>query len=408
MDSLAILRRIADSLPVAFQNSVSGYSRIQHMLTQEKFRGFFDVAGERLFLNHAAYAPLSRPVIQAMNAFFDHRRLGNPSAWAIAEEHMEGLRENFGKLINSPSERIALMQNTVTGLNVLASGLTWNRGDHILLYEHEFPSNVMPFLNLREQGVEVEFVKAADHRLLPECFENALRPNTRLVSVSSVQYLTGYRADLKQIAELCHANGTLVSVDGIQSLGVIPEDVMNTEIDFLAVGGHKWLMAPLGAGFLYLTEALQSQLKLGFRGYMGHVNPVDYDNFEQPLSPHARRYELGAFNAPSIVGAQRSTELLLECGIKHIHQHVRSLIHQFEWGLAETEFNAMYSFDELESSGICMFTHQDPNKNKAVFEYLSSKKVNISLRGNGLRLAPHYYNNGAEIDQLLDLLLSFR
>lgn len=374
------------------------------MITQAQFRSYFDVADQRLFFNHAAYAPLSRPVVQAMNDYFEYRCQGDPLTWSIAEGHLEGLRNNYGQLITAPPERIAMMANTVTGINVLATGLTWQAGDHILLYADEFPANVMPFLNLREQGVEVEFLEATAGRVTPELFEAAIRPETRLISVSSVQYLTGYRASLKAIAELCHSNDILFAVDAIQSVGIIPIDVTDLGIDFMAVGGHKWLMSPLGSGFLYLTEDLQAQLKLTYRGYMGHVNPIDFGNFDQELSPTARRYELGAFNAPSIVGAEKATELLLDCGLDNIYSHVRKLIHKFEKGLSGTSFKLMYDFSEAESSGICMFTHENASRNEAIFNSLASARANLSLRGGGLRFAPHYHNNLEEVDQFLDIL----
>lgn len=373
------------------------------MITQTQFRSYFDVAGQRLFFNHAAYAPLSKPVVQAMNDFFDHRRQGNPLQWSIAEAHMEGLRQNYGKLIGAPAKRIAIMANTVMGLNVLASGLDWQPGDHILLYVDEFPSNVMPFLNLRDRGVDIEFLKGDGH-VNPELFETAIRPQTRLISVSSVQYLTGYRSDLKVLSQLCHSNGILLSVDAIQSVGVIPTHVLDLGVDFMAVGGHKWMMSPLGTGFLYVTEALQAQLKLTYRGYMGHVDPMDFGNFDQELSPDARRFELGAFNASGIVGAEKATELLLECGLEDIYLHVRKLINHFEKGLERTLFRPMYTFSDEEVSGICMFTHSDASQNQSVFEELSAARVNISLRGGGLRIAPHYYNTPDEIDQLLAIL----
>ncbi|MCF7922676.1 MAG: aminotransferase class V-fold PLP-dependent enzyme [Candidatus Marinimicrobia bacterium] len=374
------------------------------MIAQEQFRSYFDVVGKRLFFNHAAYSPLSRPVVSAINEYFEHRQAGDPLSWSIAEAHMEGLRSNYAKLLGTTSERIAHMTNTVSGVNVLANGLDWQRGDHILLYRDEFPSNVMPFLNLREQGVEVEFITAPDGRVTPELFQAALRPQTRLISISSVQYLTGYRADLKALSELCHSRDITFSVDAIQSVGVIPTDVISSGIDFMAVGGHKWMMSPLGTGFLYLTEELQSKLKLVHRGYMGHINPVDFGNFEQELSPHARRFELGAFNASGMVGAEKATGLLLECGMDSIFRHVRSLINQFVWGLEELPYQIMYQFEEDEQSGICMFSHNDVSRNESIFQKLAESGVNISLRGEGLRFAPHYYNNLDEVDQFLNLL----
>ncbi len=377
------------------------------MISQEQFRSYFDVADRRIYLNHAAYAPLSRPVVHAMNEYFEHRLQGNPATWNIAESHMEGLRKNYAQLVAAPIERIAHMANTVSGINVLANGLDWQAGDHILLYADEFPSNVMPFLNLKERGVEVEFLVSEDARVSAGLFEAAIRPQTRLISVSSVQYLTGYRADLKAISDLCHSRDIIFSVDAIQSVGVIPTDVTAMGIDFMAVGGHKWMMSPLGTGFLYLTEALQSRLKLVHRGYMGHVNPIDFGNFDQELSPHARRFELGAFNATGMVGAEKAIELLLGCEPESIFRHVRKLINQFEWGLKELAYHKLYNFSDAESSSICMFTHEDPALNKAVFAHLLDKKVNLSLRGEGLRIAPHYYNTSAEIDELLNLLDGF-
>ena len=374
------------------------------MLTQEQFRSYFDVVGKRLYFNHAAFSPLSKPVVNAMKEFFEQRQLGSPLSWKIAEDHMEGLRSNYGKLVGAPSERIAHMGNTVSGISVLANGLEWKSGDHILLYIDEFPSNVMPFLNLRDRGVDVEFITAPDGRLTPELFEAAIKPQTRLISVSSVQYLTGYLADLKTLSELCHSRNIIFSVDGIQSVGVIPMDVINAGIDFMAVGGHKWMMSPLGTGFLYVTGELQAQLKLANRGYMGHLNPMDFGNFEQELTPDAKRFEMGAFNASGMVGAEKATELLLECGVESIYRHVHKLLSQFEWGLEELPYKLMYQFEDSELSGICMFSHIDDSKNEAIFQKLSESDVNISLRGGGLRLAPHYYNSSDEIEQLLILL----
>jgi len=375
-------------------------------LTQLQFRSLFDVTGERLYFNHAAFAPLSQPVVQAMQEFFRHRQAGNPKSWSIAEDHVEGLRQNYAKLIAAPSSRIALMANTVMGMNVLANGLHWQPGDHILLYQDEFPSNVMPYLNLRRQGVEVELLKAADQRVTPELFATAIRPETRLISVSSVQYLTGYHADLKALSDLCHSKNIIFAVDAVQSVGLIPTDVLELGIDFMAVGGHKWMMSPLGTGFLYLTEALQSRLEVIFRGYMGHENPVDYGNFNQALSTDARRFELGTFNASAMVGAEKAVQLLLDCGIENIFQHVRLLIRRLKQGLLETSFEPMYPYAESESSGIFLFTHHDPSRNASVFEKLSEQRVNISLRGGGLRFAPHYYNSIEEVDQFLDILVT--
>lgn len=374
------------------------------MISQSEFRHHFEALGDRLYFNHAAYAPLSKPVVDTMNHYMEVRQKGDPQTWAVAVSHLEGLRDKYARLVGSQSSRIALMSNTVSGINVLATGLKWQPGDHILLYKHEFPANVMPFHHLQNRGVVVDFIDAEDGRITPELFEGAITERTRLISISSVQYLSGYKADLRAIADLCHQHDILFSVDAIQSMGVIPTNVEELGIDFLSAGGHKWMMSPLGAGFLYVTEELQSQLEVANRGYMGHVDPEDYGNFEQELSPDARRFEMGAPNAPSIAGADMAVGLLLDCEIEAIHRHVRTLVRQLESGLKDTAFLPLYSFAEEESSGIFMFTHEDAERNAEVIKKLTEQKVNLSLRGGGLRFAPHYYNSAEEVDRFLNML----
>jgi len=374
------------------------------MISQSEFRSHFEALGDRLYFNHAAYAPLSKPVLDTMNQYLEVRQKGDPQTWAVAVEHWDGLREKYARLVGTQASRIAMMGNTVSGINVLATGLQWKAGDHILLYQDEFPANVMPFYNLQKQGVELEFIPATDGRVTADAFESRLRKTTRLISVSSVQYLTGYQADLKAISHLCQQRDIIFSVDAIQSLGVIPTNVDDLGIDFLSAGGHKWMMSPLGAGFLFVTEALQARLEVANRGYMGHVDPEDYGNFDQALSPDARRFEMGAPNAPSIVGADMAVGLLLDCGIENIHAHVRSLLRQLESGLSDTSFRPLYTFDEEESSGIFMFSHEDADRNMEIFKTLTEQKVNISSRGGGLRFAPHYYNSVEEVDRFLNML----
>ncbi len=378
------------------------------MISQEQFRQQFDVNRHRLYFNHAAYAPMSRSVVRAMSDYFQVRLEGEPNAWGYVVERYEGLRSNFASLVNAEPDRVAIVANTVVGINVLATGLDWQAGDRIILYEKEFPANVLPFTNLKGSGVEVDFISDREGRVDVQLFEAALTSRTRLVSISSVQWLTGYRADLKALSELCHARGILLCVDGIQSVGAIPMDVDHSGIDMLVAGGHKWQMSPLGTGLLYLTEELQERLKMGAMGYMGKVDPEDYLNFNQPLSPHARRYEMGAFPAPSIIGAQIATKLLLEAGIENIQSHLRALLHQFRKGLTDIPYRCRYEFDDHESAGILIFGHQDSRRNPEVYDKMVAAGVNLSLRDGWLRLSPHYFINADDVSKLLDILEGIR
>ncbi|MCF7902101.1 MAG: aminotransferase class V-fold PLP-dependent enzyme [Candidatus Marinimicrobia bacterium] len=373
-------------------------------MTQAEFRALFTPAtNRRLYFNHAAVSPLADPVLEAMNAHLARRREGSPETWTKAWEAAQSLRDLYAQLVHTTPDRIALMPNTATGLNILASGLSWEKGDRILLNEHEFPANVIPFRNLERLGVELDFVKSENGALPVEAFEKAITPRTKILSISIVQYMTGFRADVKVLAELCHRHNIIFSVDAIQALGVLPVDVSDG-IDFLATGGHKWLQSPLGSGFLFITRELQDRIQQAHLGYMSLEHPEKFSDFTQPISEEARRYELGAFNAVNCVGAREAVALLLAADQKVVFQHVRGLVRHFSERLSETNFRPVFDFAEANSSGIFIFTHRDSSLNQAMLKAITARDVVISLRDMGLRLSPHYYNTIAEIDAIIDIL----
>lgn len=375
-------------------------------MTQAEFRSHFEAAKNRLYFNHAAYSPMSRPVADAMQVYQEKRVAGDADCWPYAIENLEALRKNFAGLVGTQTERIAVVANTVVGINVLATGLDWKPGDRVLIYENEFPANVLPFTNLASKGVEVDFISDVNGRLGPEHLEAALTEHTRVLAISSVQWLTGFRADLKALSEICHSRGILLSVDGIQSVGAFPMDIEEFGIDFLAAGGHKWLMCPMGTGLMYVTEELQERLAVGQMGYWGKVDVEDFLNFEQPLSTKARRFETGCIPSPTIVGARAATDLLLAAGTEVISKHIGGLLKLFRDGIKNLPFGCKYDFTETEEAGILIFGHDDPKRNSQINEQLISHGVDISPRGGWLRLAPHYYNNADDVRNLIGILSS--
>ncbi len=225
------------------------------------YRSLFPLVKNGLtYLDHAAIGPFPTPVRDAVNAYVNKKSETEPNIALEFFRTAAGVRDRIGMLLNSPKERIALTDNTTNGLNILASGLEWKSGDRILLTDIEFPANVSPFLNQRRHGVEVDFVKSRGGRILPEDFERALTPKTRLLSVSHVQFLHGFRSDLGALGELCRRKGIIFCVDAIQSAGVVPIDVQAMKIDFLSSGCQKWLLAPEGVGFVYVSEPMQEKI----------------------------------------------------------------------------------------------------------------------------------------------------
>jgi len=377
-------------------------------LSQSEFRRQFTSVQKRLFFNHAAVSPIPRAAIERIRHFTQLRQEGSPDYWPQVVEMLGNVRRNYAHLVGSIPQRIALVTSTTHGINLLAAGLDWHPGDRILITRGEFPANVLPFRNLAYRGVEVDFLEIPDLAVTPEILEQALTPRTRLFSISAVQFLTGFKADLKALAQVCHQYDVLFAVDGIQGVGVYPFNVEAWGVDFLACGGHKWLFSPLGAGFVYLTEELQSRLHPVFTGLQGLEDPQNFLAYDQPLAESARRFETGAYNALALAGSESSTKLLLASGLESIQKHINALVDYFQELLTETSFAPCYSFPPEHRAGIFYFTHAEkPELNPQVHQYLMEKGVVLSLRGGNLRLSPHYWNTRDEIERLIELLSGF-
>jgi selenocysteine lyase/cysteine desulfurase len=369
-----------------------------------KHHHLFPITEEYAYLNHAATAPYSVPVARAMDDFIAnrHRRGGLDSQkW---EDRLEKVRGLVAQLIVADPEEIAFTSNTSHGLNIVASGIDWQEGDNLIGAETEFPANVYPWLNLQRLGVEMRFAPVRSNRILVKDIATLMDERTRLVALSFVEFATGFRNDLRAIGRLCRERGIYFCVDGIQGLGALDLKVTQSPIDFLATGGAKWLMGPIGTGFLYCRRALIERLTPTRVGWWGVVDRDDFFCYDSLLREDARRFEEGSLNFLGIHGLGASLELLLEIGIPHIEERVLGLTDHLILGLQERGYNITTPIaSSQERSGIVCFNHPQHTLDD-LEKRLSEAKVVISKRGQIIRVSPHFYNDETDIDQLLDAL----
>lgn len=360
---------------------------------------FPHLAQGKIYLNHAATSPLSSRVVEAMATHLRERSCGWIDNYPDDVKKKDECRGFIQQLIHAESpHRIALVGSTSEALNIVSSGLPWQARDRVILNDMEFPANVYPYLPLRRRGVELDFIKCPDHKIMPEMIDAALTPRTRVVALSAVQFLTGYRAEMATIGEICRQRGIFFVVDGIQAVGGVQIDVQKMKIDALAAGCQKWQMAPHGTGFLYLTEALQENITQQHVGWLAAANAWDFFNFDQPLAASAQRYEGGTLNIPGIWAVHAALRTLLEFGAANIENHILALTQ-----ILTDAFQAIDSVKLLtpasakERGGIV--TIQLPAKYDvtAVFQRISAQNITISLRDGKLRYSPHFYNSPEEI-----------
>lgn len=367
------------------------------------YRSLFPLIKNGLtYLDHAAIGPFPTPVRDAVYAYTRKKSETEPNVYLDFLKVVVESKGRIGKLINAPKERIAFTDNTTNGMNILAAGLEWKTGDRILLSDIEFPANVVPFLNQKRHGVEIDFVKSRNGQILLEDIERAITSKTRLLSISHVQFLHGFRSDLTYVGALCRKKGIIFSVDAIQSAGVIPIDVEAMSIDFLSCGCQKWLMTPEGTAFIYVSEAIQEKIRPAYLGWTSMRDFFsDFFRYRIDPDPTARRYENSTLNVAGIFGLNASLGILQEVGIANIESHLASLTQLAMDHLTEKKMELLTPKEPACRAGIVTFR---PRNSQELFEKLKAEKISVSLREGCIRISPHFYNTPDEMEKALSII----
>jgi len=367
----------------------------------------FPITNQYIFFNTAGVAPISLPSQKIIRALSED--LCKIGYYKLKEWNAKIpiAREEAAALINSSPEEIAFVKNTSHGLSLVAEGIEWQPGDEVIISDQEFPANVYPWLNLKKKGVKVVTIRSKNSRLEIDQINNALTPRTKLISLSSVEYATGFRNNLTSIGQLCQKHRILFCVDGIQSLGSIPMDVKRHKIDFLAADGHKWLVAPEGAGIFYCRKSRLKKLKLTLVGWNTVQNASNYHKINFRPKNTSQRFEEGSHNLIGIHALAASIKLLRSIGIERINQWNLYLTDILLEGLKDRGNKILSSTLQEYRSSIISFTTGSKIKDKLMFNHLIKNKVILSLRGKGLRLSPHLFNTPLEATRFFHLLDNF-
>ena len=361
----------------------------------DTIRSQFPVTENRVFLNHAAISPIPIGVLKELESLYQQIALYGGGYYSEWMEHIAEVRNVVAALLSCKPGELAFTGNTSEGLAAVASGLRWRKGEVVLIPAPEFPANLYPWENLASRGVRVKRIQRKNGAFHVEDVEKALEPGTRLVSVSSVDFCAGFRCDLEALGDLCRRKGILLCVDAIQSLGIIPMDVKKFGIHFLAAGGHKWLLSPMGCAIVYISEEVNH---LVHPDRVGWKSVVDEENFFQKdfhLKPDALRFEAGSMNVAGIYAIGATVRLLNEAGLERVQEKIMFLNDLFIQGLQDRNIEISSSLARHERSGILSFFPEgDPID---LYRFLNERNIIISVRNGMIRLSPHFYNNGDDV-----------
>jgi selenocysteine lyase/cysteine desulfurase len=325
---------------------------------------------------------------------------------------VEDCRTLAARLIGAEANEIALLGPTSLGLSLVARGLPWEPGDEVVYYGDDYPANVYPWRALISCGVKAVALKPEHPGVITwDLVEAALTPKTKLVSLASCHFLSGYRPDIDGIGAKLHERGVLFCVDAIQTLGAFPFTTRN--VDFLAADSHKWLLGPAGAGIFYVGAHVQEMLIPALLGSLNVTSPNFIAQEELVYVDGARRYEPGCMNLVGICGMHASMQLLLEIGVDEIGLRLLNLRRYFleraralGYQLMLEEWDTSDAASRNHRSGIITLCHPEHDM-ETVGQRLIDNSIRVSLRHNRagnafIRFSPHFYCTEPELDQALE------
>lgn len=381
---------------------------ISDILSNEALRRHeFPVTAKQVFLAHAGDCPLPRRVAEAVAAYAHQASAGDQERSIYPQILSEG-RQLGARLLNCKAEEVSFVGPTSLALSLIASGFEFRRGENVLVYFEDYPSNVYPWMALAERGVEVRLLNNRGLGVIrPRDVLGQIDENTRMVALATCHFISGFRLEYAAIGQVLREKNVLFCLDGIQTLGAFP--TTTEHVDLLAADAHKWLLGPCAAGLMYVRQPLQDRLHPGAYGW----NNVRCPNFvaqeEISFRTGPARFEPGTYNLLGLVGLKAAMELLLEIGVGNI---AAELLRKRAWLLPALQGKgcAVLNADAPVANASGIVTFQLPGQDMAaVHGKLMEAGIVTSLRTDRagqhyIRLSPHFYNTDAELQRVVELL----
>ena len=361
----------------------------------------FPIFEKKTYINSCSQGALSFDVQQAYTQYLcDWQEEGSP--WERWVELLEANRHAFAGLVNAESDEIAVTASVSAGVSALASALDFSgERNKVVVSDFEFPTIGQIWHAQTARGARIVQVPAAGNTIPVAWFADAIDERTRLVSISHVCYRNGSRLDVPAIVELAHRKGALVLLDGYQTIGTMPLDVKQLQVDFLVGGTLKYLLASAGLAYLYVRKELLAQLQPTSSGWFAQANIFAMDHRTHAPAPNARRFEAGTPAVPALYAALAGIKLVQSIGVDRIQAEVRELTGAIKAGAMRRGFNLVTPVDPNQHGALITLRS---HKVDLLVKWLAEDNIIVSSRDGNLRISPHFYNNLADVDRLLDCL----
>jgi cysteine desulfurase / selenocysteine lyase len=367
------------------------------------------------YLDVAARCVLSRATRAALEAHLDDYQ-NNGGDKKRFFEVIEETRGRFAGLINAEGDEIAYTKNISEGVNIIATGFHWKRGDNVIICAAlEHPNNVYAWLNMRRYGLEVRDVPPRDGHIPVDDLMARADSGTRVITVATVSFAPGFRTDINRLGEFCRSRGILLFVDAAQSAGILHTDVVRSKIDALATSTQKGLLGLYGMGFLYCRREWAEKIQPAYLARFGvdlgdadaHEASMGEDDYR--LMPGARRFDCGNYNYAGAAAVHASLAELAAVGTERIERHVTGLAQSLAQGMLDLDLPVSGGAPGAHLGSIVTVGKLSDNhygvgdeRMQGLYDHLVENGVKLSIRRGTLRFAFHLYNNGDDVACVLE------
>jgi len=322
--------------------------------------------------------------------YFDEMLNEGDSPYEEWMHRTEEARRKIAGLVNASPSEIGFTTNTSTGMNLIS--LMLREVGEVLTLRDEFPSSTVAWIN---NSYKVSFVEPVNYAYPVEEIEKYITPQTKILVASYVQYRTGYRQNLTTLGQLCKKHNLIYVINATQGIGVMPVDVEESAIDFMAFSGLKWMTSGYGAGVVYMSKEMLRTYKIPFAGWQSTESPERMDNSDFQIRHEASAIEAGCPHFPSIFALSGALDLINSIGIKQIHERVIYLNKLLQQKVETLGFSVVAHQSDENRSGILIIK---TNNAKRIKDELTVKNIIISVRGEGIRVSVSYFNNEDDIE----------
>jgi selenocysteine lyase/cysteine desulfurase len=362
----------------------------------ESCRHRFPIFEQRVYINSCSQGALSDAVRDSYEQYLaDWDEYGAP--WEYWVERQEAARAAFAGLINAEPDEVAVTTSLSAGVSALASGLRFARRSKVVLTDWEFPTIGQIWHAQEARGARVVHGSTLDE------LDQLIDDDTLLVAVTHVSYRSGAMTDVPKIVELAHERGALVLLDAFQSIGSLPVDVKELDVDFLGAGVLKYLLGSAGLGFFYCRRELVERVWPTQTGWFADENIFAMDHTDYSPAPTAARFQSGTPPVPAIYAGIAGIELMQEIGIAATREHVNKLNEHFAAGV--DDLGATLATPRDAHGALMCVKSTDA---KALVAALDADGIVTSDRDGNLRVSAHCYNTVEDVDAVLAALQRHR